>query len=164
MEETTLVPLEERPFIILTDDFLFEAWRNSFSNALKERKLLDEKIFLNRKQRLLTYKIEAKFENIQIFQKAWLNSTLEKTRQNVRIDRAVIDSEVTSGVKCMVLHPAEVKAVAANTFARQFRKHDTHLNNLNSFWRDIYEVQHCNQPLFEPISRPFEIEEWTETI
>src|SRR6266542_2712413 len=135
MEEVTLVPLEERSYFISPEDFLFNEWQSSFSNALKERKLLDEKLYLNRKRRLLTHKIEAKFENIQIFQKAWLNSTLEKNRPNVGIDRAVIDSEITPGAKCMVLHPDEVKKVAVNTFAKQFRKRDTHLEQLNPFWQ-----------------------------
>ena len=111
---------------------------------MKEHKLLDEKLYLNRKRRLLTNKIEAKFENIQLFQKAWLNSTLERNRQNVRIDRAVIDSDDAPGTKCMVLHPTEVKAVAANTFTKQFQKRDTHLDQLNPFWRNIYEVQYYN--------------------
>ncbi len=126
---------------------------------MKERKLLDEKLYLNKKRHLLTHKIEAKFENIQIFQKAWLNSTLEKNRPNVSIDQAVIDSNDTPGAKRMVLHPAEVKAVAVNTFAKQFRKRDTHLDQLNPFWCNIYAVQQCNQVLFEPICRPFELDE-----
>src|SRR6266542_38663 len=140
MKEVILKPLEERSYFISPEDFLFNEWQRSFNNVLKERKLLDEKLYLNRKHRSITHKIEVKFENIQIFQKAWLNSTLEKSRPNVSIDQAVIDSDDTRGAKCMVLHPAEVKAVAANTFAKQFRKRDTHLDQLSLFWRNIYAV------------------------
>ena len=49
LEEINTLPLEERPFFILTDDFLSDNWKKSFNNALKERKLLDEKLYLNRK-------------------------------------------------------------------------------------------------------------------
>jgi len=64
----------------------------------------------------------------------------------------------------MVLHPEEVKTVAADTFAKQFRKRDTHLDQLNPFWRNIYKVQHHNQKIFEPLCDPFDLEEWNETI
>ncbi len=164
LKDGTSLMLDDHSFIISTDDFLSDAWRSSFSFALKERKLLDEKIYLNRKRSLLTNKIEAKFENIQLFQKAWLNSTLEKHRQNVSIDRAVIDSNENPATKCMVFHPTEVKAVAADTFAKQFRKRNTHLEQLNPFWRDIYKVQRHNHELFEPLCNPFDLEEWNETI
>src|SRR6266498_2784604 len=106
------------------------------------------------------FRSEAKFENIQLFQKAWLNSTLEKHRQNVSIDRAVIDSNENPATKCMVFHPTEVKAVAVDTFAKQFRKRNTHLEQLNLFWHDIYKVQRHNQELFEPLCNPFDLEKW----
>ena len=85
-EEKTLEVCNAKPYLIPEDDIFSERQINIFRSALKERKRLDEKVFSCKKRTLLTNKIEAKFENIQMFQKAWLDSTLEKTRVNVKID------------------------------------------------------------------------------
>jgi len=76
---------------------------------------------------------------IQTHQSLWLNSSLEKHRPDVKIDRAVITNPQHPTEKILVLEPNKVKQVATDTFAQQFRKRRTTLDSLSPFWKDIYE-------------------------
>ncbi len=107
--------------------------------------------------------IESKFEMIQTNQSLWLNSSLEKYRPNVKIDRAVITNPQNSMEKCLILEPNAVKQVAADTFAHQFRKRRTMLDNLSPYWREIYKRQSEFEDAYVPLMESFTEEEWLET-
>ena len=66
--------------------------------------------------------------------------------------------------KNLILEPSEVKKVAADTFAHQFRKRRTTLDNLSPFWKEIYNRQSENEEAYTPLMESFTKEEWLETI
>ena len=75
---------------ILTDDIFTDEWFAYLLRQIKEQKILDQKIYMQKTQLQILCKIESKFERIQTHQNSWLNSSLEKYQPDVKIDRAVI--------------------------------------------------------------------------
>src|SRR6266498_4535079 len=125
---------DQSTFEISTDNIFTDEWFAHLLCQIKERKKLDYKIYLQHTQLQIVCKIESKFEMIQTHQSIWLNNSLEKHRLDVKIDRAVIPNPQDSAENILILEPNEVKQVAADTFAHQFRKRRTMFDSLNPFW------------------------------
>ena len=116
---------------ISIDEMFSDIWFAHLLQKIKERKVLDHKIYMQNSWRKILCKIKSKFKIIQTHQSLWLNSFLEKYRPDMKIDRAVITNPQNAEEKILILELKEVKRVAANTFAQQFRKRRTKLDSLS---------------------------------
>ena len=60
------------------DNLFSHLWCKLLYQAIKERKKIDQKLYLQQRRLLIQCRIESKFKHIQTNQSSWLDSTLEK--------------------------------------------------------------------------------------
>ena len=85
--------------------------------------------------------IEQRFEYIQSNQSGWLASVQEKDRKNICIDR-LVDKNDDMRQRKLLLNLQDIKNKASSFFTHQFHKRSTYLDDLTSFWKNIYTTNH----------------------
>src|SRR5205823_293876 len=112
-----------------------DEWFLDLKSVISARRKLEDKAQLCAQRAQILKAIDRRCDIIQSDQSKWINSALERNNKAIVIDKLIYEQ---NDERRLLLDPAEIKNLAADTFDKQFRKRATHLDDLSPLWSDIY--------------------------